>query len=153
MLNPVLSRLSRKVASVISRGRVSLVNNGKEDSHGVQKVQLQLLAGESKDAVEAQWPYGFHAHPHPGAEAVVQFFGGRDHAIVSNIGDRRFRPAGALQPGDVQLHNDQDGTTVTLTRDQTIVIKAKSIKLECEDLTIDASSSIVITSPSIDFNK
>ncbi len=87
-----------------SRGVVSVINAALR----MQGLQVRLLAGEVKDGLEHFEPYGFTAHPHAGAEAIVLFLGGdRSHGIVLATPDRRYRLKG-LQAGEVALYDDLD---------------------------------------------
>lgn len=149
MVPPVVAALQRKVSSLVNRGRINLV----DDTGKGQRVQVGLLADETKDGVERVQPYGLTTHPLEGAEAVALFVGGgRDHGLVVNVDDRRHRPR-ELEPGDVQLYNDQAGTHVKLTREQTIVIACKTLRITCEVLELTATTSITVTSPSVDVNE
>jgi phage baseplate assembly protein V len=167
-----LVELSRRVAMSATRGRVALV----DDSKKMQQVQVELLADETKDAVERFQPYGLTSNPKEGAEALVVFLaGGRDHGIVVVVDDRRFRLT-KLEPGDVALYTDE-GTKIVLGRNKTITIacetwnvggvktqdsdddavetvtiKAKNFTVDCETLSLTASSSITVNSPSVDVN-
>jgi phage baseplate assembly protein V len=146
--------LSRRIAMTTTRGRMSLVDDKKK----LQQVQVQLLADETKDAVERFQQYGFTSVPLEGAEALVVFLaGGRDHGIVFAIDDRRYRLT-QLEAGDVALYNDL-GTKIVLGRHDTVTITADTLQLNCSHIVVDsdtieisASDSITITSPSVDVN-
>src|SRR4030095_16989297 len=153
------NELSRRVAMTTTRGRMALVDDKKK----LQQVQLQLLADETKDNVERFQQYGFTSVSLEGAEALAIFLGGgRDHAIVVAIDDRRHRLT-ELKPGDVAIYNDT-GAKIVIGRDRTITIscdkrheesseevtiKTETFKVECETLELSASSSIKVTSPSV----
>jgi len=108
-MNPLEARLR----GMIGRAIVRLVDDARQE----QEVQLELLADESQDAVERIQPYGFTAHPHAGAEAIVGCVGGlRSHMIALVVGDRRYRLAG-LEAGEVALYDDL-GNLVKLGRDR-----------------------------------
>ena len=155
--------LSRRIAMGTTRGRMALVDDKKK----LQQVQLELLADETKDGVERFQLYGFTSVPLEGAEALAVFLGGgRDHAIVVAIDDRRHRLTD-LKAGDVAIYNDT-GAKIVIGRDRTITIdcdkrheasseevtiKTKTFKVECETLELTASSSIKVTSPSVDVNE
>ena len=159
----VQHELGRRVAMVVTRGRMSLVDDKKK----LQQVQLELLADEAKDSVERFQQYGFTSVPLEGAEALAVFLGGgRDHAVVVAIDDRRHRLT-ELKAGDVAIYNDT-GAKIVIGRDRTITIdcdkrheesseevtiKTKTFKVECETLELTASSSIKVTSPSVDVNE
>ena len=147
--------LSRRIAMTTTRGRMALVDDKKK----LQQVQVELLADETKDNVERFQQYGFTSVPLKGAEVLTVFLGGgRDHAIVLAIDDRRYRLTG-LENGDVALYNES-GAKIVLSKDKTItitsdelVIDGDHVHLSCSTLEIDAIDSITVTSPSIDVNK
>lgn len=121
--------------NVVSRCTLGLVNAAGK----LQALQIRMLAGEVKDAVEHLEPYGFTSHPKPGAEGVAVFPGGdRSHGVVVVLADRRYRLQG-LKAGEMAIHDDQ-GQCVHLTREG-IVIKgagkpvlitdAPKLRVEC----------------------
>jgi phage baseplate assembly protein V len=143
-----LVEVSRRVAMSASRGRVALVDAKKK----CQQLQVELLADETKDNVEHFEPYGFTSHPKEGAEALVVFLGGgRDHGLVILAGDRRYRLT-KLEEGDVALYTDE-GTKLVLGRNRTITADCDTFNVTCKSLTLSASDSITVTSPSIDVNE
>lgn len=155
--------LSRRVAMTTTRGRMALVDDKKK----LQQVQVELLADETKDGVERFQQYGFTSVPLEGAEVLCVFLGGgRDHGVVLSIDDRRYRLTD-LKAGDVAIYNDT-GAKIVIGRDRTITIdcdkrheesseevtiKTKTFKVDCETLELTASSSIKVTSPSVDVNE
>lgn len=121
--------------NVVSRCTLALANAAGK----LQQLQIRMLAGEVKDAVEHLEPYGFTSCPHPGAEGVAVFPGGdRSHGVVVVLADRRYRLQG-LKTGEMAIHDDQ-GQSVHLTREG-IVIKgagkpivmtdAEKLRVEC----------------------
>lgn len=107
----LLRPLAMRIANLFARGRVRSVNAvGK-----MQVLQLDLLAGETKDRLEHMEPYGFTSHPKAGAEAAAAFLDGdRSHGIVLVVADRRYRLTG-LAEGEVAISDDL-GQKVHLTR-------------------------------------
>lgn len=128
------------VQNMISRCTLALANaKGK-----LQQLQIRMLAGEVKDAVEHLEPYGFTSCPHPGAEGVAVFPGGdRSHGVVVVIADRRFRLQG-LEAGEVALFTDE-GDKIHFER-------GRKITMETATLTINASTAVDINSPSLKHN-
>lgn len=126
--------------NVVSRCTLALANaKGK-----LQQLQIRMLAGEVKDAVEHLEPYGFTSNPHPGAEGVAMFPGGdRSHGVVVVIADRRFRLQG-LKAGEVALFTDE-GDKIHFER-------GRKITMETATLTINASTAVDINSPSFKHN-
>jgi phage baseplate assembly protein V len=131
-----------------SRGLVALTDDGKK----MQRHQARLLANETKNDIEHFQPYGFTSVPKGGAETVVLFLGGnRSHAIAIVTDDRRYRLHG-LASGEVALYSDE-GTSVVLKRGKIVEVTCDEYHLTCKKLTIDASDSITVTSPSVDVNE
>lgn len=127
-LTRMVAPLKRRVMLMVGRGIVRLVN----DSLKLQELQVSLLADEVRNGLEHVQAYGFSAHPHPGAEAVVVFIGGnRDHGLVIAVGDRRYRLTGLAQ-GEVALYTDEDaagGHRVVLRRGRVVEIVASQVNL------------------------
>lgn len=123
-----------------------------DDTKKMQRHQARLLAKETKDDIEHFQPYGFTSVPKGGAETVVLFLGGnRSHAIAIVTDDRRYRLHG-LESGEVALYTDE-GTSVVLKRGKVVEVTCDEYHLTCKKLTIDASDSITVTSPSVDVNE
>lgn len=136
LISRMLAPYARRIGNLLARGVVSVVNA----SAKMQVLQVKLLAGEVKDGVEHFEPYGFTAHPRPGAEAAAFFFDGdRSHGIVVCVADRRYRLTG-LQQGEVALHDDQ-GQKLHLTRDGIVILTAKKCRVEAQDIELHASRS------------
>lgn len=110
--------LKRCIQMMLSRAIVTAVEAGR-----MQVVQVNLLAGETKDGVEHFEPYGWTSHPKSGAEAVVCFIGGdRSHGMAVVVADRRHRPAD-LKPGEVCVHDDQQ-QRIHITREGIVITGA-----------------------------
>ena len=119
-LQRLLAPLRRRIALLASRGFVLLDYEGE----GLRRLQVGLLAGETRDQVEHIEPYGFTSRPHPGAEVVVVALGGqRDHCLVLQAADRRYRLR-TLEKGEVALYTDE-GSSIILRRGGVIAIKAQ----------------------------
>lgn len=111
-LSRQLAPFVRRLSNMLARGTVALVNSATK----MQGLQIRLLAGEVKDAVEHFEPYGYTSNPNPGAEGVALFLDGdRSHGIVVVVADRRYRMTG-LETGEVAIHDDQS-QCVYLKRD------------------------------------
>lgn len=107
-LRKLIAPLHRRIMLSIARGVVKVV----DDSKGLQKVQITLLADEVADKLERVQQYGFTSKPKAGAEAVALFLGGnRDHGVVIAVDDRRYRLKG-LADGEVALYTDTDSKIV-----------------------------------------
>lgn len=115
----LLAPLRTRVANLVARAVVQLVADG----GGLQVVQLGVLEGETRDGCERVQSYGFTSHPHPGAEAVVLFVGGRrDHGLVLAVDDRRHRKR-PLAEGEVALYTDE-GDSIVLRRGRIVEVVA-----------------------------
>ncbi|MEQ8605191.1 MAG: phage baseplate assembly protein V [Marivibrio sp.] len=108
----LLEPLRRRIALLFGRGVITMV----DDQGGIQRVQIQALAGETLDRVERFQEYGLTSRPLSGAMAVFASIAGvRSHSIVLGVEDRRYRLKG-MTGGEVALYDDQ-GQVVYLTRD------------------------------------
>lgn len=146
-LAKALGPMARRIGNLLSRGVVGFVDSARK----MQSLQVNLLAGESKDDIEHFEPYGFTSCPKPGAETIAAFFDGdRSTGVVLVVADRRFRLTG-LAAGEVAIHDDQ-GQKVHLTR-AGIVIEGAGLPIKITDtptVTIEASTSIVLDTPLVD---
>jgi phage baseplate assembly protein V len=132
----MIAPLARAIGNMLARGTLVLVNAASK----MQTVQVRLLSGEAKEAVEHFEPYGFTACPHPGAEALAAFLAGdRSHGVVLTIADRRYRLQG-LEAGEVALHDDLE-QKVHLTRTGIVVSSPLKVRIEAQDIEMHASHS------------
>lgn len=107
----MMAPLQRCVANMAARATVALVNSAGR----IQRVQMRLLNGETKQSLDHFETYGLTSNPLPGAEGVALFFGGdRSHGVIINIGDRRYRLQ-SLAAGEVAVYDDL-GQKIHLTR-------------------------------------
>lgn len=129
-MDKVLGPLVRRIRLALGRGIIRLVADGA----GIQTVQLDLMANETRSKVERFQEYGFTSVPLAGAEAAVIFMGGnRDHGIVVAVDDRRYRLK-ALAAGEVALYTDEGdkihfkrGNTIEITTDNLVVNAAEGV--------------------------
>lgn len=132
-LQKILKPYHRRITNLLARGVVRLV----DASTLMQSIQLSVLSGELLDNVEHFEPYGFTAHPHAGAEALVASLGGnRSHAVVISIADRKFRLR-ELAPGEVALYTDE-GDRLHFQRGGHVLLQA--------------SNSVTVDTPNIYFS-
>lgn len=133
----LLRPLRRGLAHLVSRAVVTLVN----DAAKMQALQVSLLADETLDGVEHWQPYGFTAHPLPGAEALVLAVGGhRAHSVVVSCGDRRFRLTG-LEAGEVAIYTDE--------QDKIHLRRGRVIEFETGTLNVKATTAVHFDTPLI----
>lgn len=136
MLNPLMLRIKH----LVGRGVVQLVDDAPQE----QVVQLTLLADETLDGVEHPQPYGFSAHPHPGAEAYSVFAGGnRAHGLVLVVGDRRYRVK-PLAQGEVAIYDDL-GQKVVLHRDRIQVTSPTLVQVTAPTVRVQGNLEVTGT--------
>jgi phage baseplate assembly protein V len=143
-----LRGLRDRIMMMLARGVLRLVY----DEPKMQALQVGLLRDETIDRVEHPQPYGFTAHPHPGAECFMAFPGGaRNHGIVLMVDDRRYRIR-ALEQGEVMIYTDEDqdegGHRIHFKRDRKIEVRAgQEIALVCgnSSMTLRPDSIRVVT--------
>lgn len=134
----MMASLEGRVRLMLGRAIVRLI----DDSAQAQELQLELLSDETQDGVERFQNYGFTAHPHPEAEALVAFVGGlRSHAVAIVVEDRRYRLTGLAQ-GEVALFDDL-GNVVKLGREAIEVVAVSKVTVAAPDgVEITANTTI-----------
>lgn len=116
MSDRLLDPIRRQIGNLLARGTLVAVDAARK----MQSLQVRLLAGEIKDAVEHVEAYGYTSHPLPGAEVVAGFLDGdRSHGLVLLVADRRYRLT-SLEPGEMAIHDDL-GQKVHLTRSGIVI--------------------------------
>lgn len=140
-MKAALTAQANRVRMMVSRAVLS----GVDDSKTMQTVQIDLLDEETQDGVEHFQPYGFAAHPRPGAEGVAFSVGGlRGHTLLLNVADRRYRMTG-LAEGEVAIHDDQ-GQSVLIGRAGIRVVSPLGIAIETDgDFSVAAGGAVAIT--------
>lgn len=138
-LAKILGPLYRKISNLVTRGAV-----GRADSTGkMQRLQLRLLAGETKDDVEHFEPFGFTSKPLAGAEHVTIFMDGdRSHGITLVVADRRYRLQG-LADGEAALH-DAFGNKAHFKADGTLDVVAGA-KVQITSPLVTMSGNLEVT--------
>lgn len=132
-LRRFLQPLEGRVRLMVGRAIVRLV----DDATRTQSVQIELLEGETQDAVERYQDYGLTSVPHPGAEAVAVAVGGlRSHMIVIKVDDRRYRLTG-LEQGEVALFDDL-GQLVKLGRDRIEIVSDNEVKVTAPKVIVES---------------
>lgn len=128
-----------RIRMMVARGTLAGVNAALK----LQGLDIRLMADEAKAGVEHFEPYGFTAHPHVGAEVLAVFLGGlREHGIVVQVADRRYRIQG-LEAGEVAIYSDEDrdgGHRVHLKR-------GRLVEVRCRRLVIRADEAVEIETP------
>ncbi len=130
----MIAPLKRRVMLMVSRGVVSLVNDGLK----LQGLQVELLAGEVADDVERFQEYGFTSVPASGAEVIALAVGGnRSHLVVIACDDRRYRPGGMVA-GEVAVYA-KFGSKIVLKASGDVEITPASGKVK---VTGDVEASV-----------
>jgi phage gp45-like len=123
-----LAPIQRRMMLAIGRAML----RGVSDAGGVQTLQVSLLAGETRDAVERVQQFGLSSVPMPGADVVVVSVGGnRDHPVAIAVDDQRFRPTG-LAGGEVCLYSRRPGQRITLLADGTVLVQGTTLRIEAD---------------------
>ena len=137
---------SRRIRLMVARAVVRLI----DDAARLQLLQVELLAGETRDKVERFQEYGFTSHPVKGAEVIALAVGGnRDHVVVIAADDRRFRVRN-LAEGEVALYTDE-GDVIHFKRSQLIEINSGGhVKVVAPQCTIDSPSTRITGAVQID---
>lgn len=146
--------IARRIRMMVARAVV----RGMDESGGLRRLNISILADEVKDGVEHFEAYGISSRPLPDAEALVVFLGGnRDHAVALSVTDRRYRPKD-LEPGEVVIFDDQeqeirikrDGIFITTTRpDGVNITTTKATVTATGDVSVDSATKVVVVAPEI----
>jgi phage baseplate assembly protein V len=132
-----IAALRRRVMLMVSRAVVKLA----DDRKSLQQLQLALLPGELRDAVERFQEYGFTSVPLPGAQGILLCVSGnRDHPVAVAVDDRRYRKAD-LQLGEVAVY-DHAGNFIHFRNDGVIHIRA-AVKLLVETPLMEVTGDII----------
>lgn len=146
---------SRRIMTMVRRLTVS----GSNDALGLQRLQIETLAGVTQDGVERVQNYGFTSRPKKGAEGVVLYLGGNsDHGVVIAVDDMRYRVK--VEEGEVAIYTDEgdkihfkrgnkiDITTGTLTINASAKVNvngATEVNVNTVKATVTASGDATIT--------
>lgn len=106
----MIDQLYRRARMMIGLGTVQTST----DDGPVQKLQVLLGQGQTRDNTPNLQNYGHSSRPHVGADVVMLSIGGdRSNSVIVAVGDQRYRIA--LVEGEVAIHDDI-GQKVHLTR-------------------------------------
>jgi phage baseplate assembly protein V len=128
----LIEPLRRRVMLTVGRA----VLHAAAEGNGLQRLQVTMLADETREAVDHVQAYGLASVPLAGAHAVIVCVGGRrDHPVAVAIDDPRFRPSW-LGPGETCLYTHLDrgeGHHVVLTADRRIRIRGLDVVIEATE--------------------
>lgn len=137
-MSDLVNRLANRVRLTVGRAVLAVVN----DALKLQSVQVQLLEGEVRDDAEHFQHYGFTSVPFAGAEGIALAVGGsRDHVLMINIDDRRYRLK-ALQNGEVALYTDE-GDKIVMKRGNQIEVTA-GVKVTLVTPLVEATGNLQV---------
>lgn len=124
MLDAAMRGVRQRVQNLAARAVLQLVN----DAAAVQRVQLELLAGEIRECQRVQ-PYGLSTVPAAGAHPAVVLcpLGDRTQALAIVVDDVRSRPTGGAS-GDVVLYD----------------LRGNKIELKAGTITITAVDALAV---------
>ncbi|ASV33135.1 phage baseplate assembly protein V [Candidatus Hamiltonella defensa] len=126
----------------LSRLCSRLMVRGTNSTAACQRVDVSLIAGETKAGMEYLEPYGFTGIAHAGAEGVALFLSGdRSHGIVINMADRRYRLKD-LQTGEVALYTDEG--------DHIVLKRGRVIEVTTDTFVVKAKNKVVLDTPRVD---
>jgi phage gp45-like len=115
-----LERIWRRMLYVIGRGKVTLA----DDSKGVQYLQVQMGALETRDNTPRLAEFGFASVPPVGSDVIVVFIAGdRSNGVAIASGHQGSRPRN-MNPGDVMLYS-LDGKSLYLPATGPVVLDTK----------------------------
>jgi phage baseplate assembly protein V len=143
-MRAAFDRLSRRLLSMVGRGRVTAV----DDTGNVQMVQVKFNDGELRDNTPRLAEFGFTSFPPNGTDMVVLFIGGdRSNGVAIASGHIQTRMKN-LQAGESAIY-DSIGKYIYLTQTG-IVIEAKNQPVTVNDattVTINAATAIQCNTP------
>lgn len=119
----------QKMRMMLARGILNLVSS----ATGLQIMQIDLLADETRDDVERVQNYGHSGHPPKGSTvAAVAIGGSRDHMVVVACEHPQYSPQ--LNVGEVAMYA-MFGQLFKMDEEGNVTLK-------CKDFIVDADGSI-----------
>jgi phage baseplate assembly protein V len=129
------NKITIKLNSIFDRGTITLI----DDTKKIQSAQAKFNGDEILDGLERFQEYGFTSKPHPGAEGIAVFPGGkRSNGIVIKVDDRRYRLKG-LEDGEVAIFTDEG--------DKIVLKRGNKIEVTTHEYIVNASTKIKFTTP------
>ena len=136
-LRRFVAPIARRLRLVVTRGVVTSVE---DEAAQLRKLQVALLAGDVRSAIEHFETYGWTARPRLGAEVLAFALGAStDHTVIGAAPDRRYRPTD-LADGEVVVYG-YEGQTIRLKPGRVIEIEADTIKLTAGGSTIEMDAA------------
>lgn len=124
----------QKMRLMVARGVVKLVKDA-----GLQLIQADLLADETRDGVERIQNYGYRGHPPQGSTvAAVAVEGSRDHLVVVACEHPDYVPK--LNSGETAMYS-MFGQLFKMDKDGNVTLTCKNFRIEAsEDVTTTAKN-------------
>lgn len=160
-LRRAIEPLHNRILLMVGRAVIRATEDGKR----LQELQVEITKGELRSGVQFLSQYGIASRVHlPDAagdpEAVVVAVGGnRDHLMAIASEDRRHRPKGKLQPGEVILY-DSVGTTVHFQQGKLLRVEvanaeeageiqviAGTVNVDCDNADVNAQEKVAVVAP------
>lgn len=121
----VVGTIQNKVLLLVGRGLILAI----DDSKGIQKLQITLLADEVKDQVESFGHFGFTSNPPVKTECIMVSVGGsRDNGVVIATENRELRLKN-LAPGESALYN-KNGKYVWIKANNNVEMLLSKLKIQ-----------------------
>lgn len=140
MIHPIqtMKENARKISNLFSRGVVTRTTSTTK----TQKLQMSMMADESRDDIEHPQEYGHASVPLEGAETIAGFYGGnKDHGSVLRVFDKRYHPRD-LEPGESCIYN-HEGTRVNLRNGGIVeIIAGTEVTITVPKLTISGDLEV-----------
>jgi phage baseplate assembly protein V len=154
-LSRALGPIYRRIMLMVGRGTLSMTNDGS----GQQRMQVELLDGETRDVADRVQQYGISSHPPAGSHVVVLNVGGqRDHPLIIGADDPSARPTN-LGAGEVMIwsahghrtHMRADGGMLITTQEgHRVEYKpGGGFEIECQDAVVKATGSVRMETPAL----
>ena len=110
-----------------------------------QRLQVRVLAGETKDDMELFEQYGITSVPLQGAGGLALFFGGdRSHGVVIMPGDKRYRPTD-LEPGELAIYT-HEGAKIVMRNGKVIEVECDEYRVKTKRYSVQAEETISLKS-------
>ncbi|RFB73818.1 MULTISPECIES: phage baseplate assembly protein V [unclassified Herbaspirillum] len=114
-----------------------------------QRLQVRVLAGETKDDMELFEQYGITSVPLNGAGGLALFFGGdRSHGVVIMPGDKRYRPTD-LEPGELAIYT-HEGAKIVMRKGKIIEVECDEYRVKTKVYSVEAEQTISLKSSAFD---
>jgi|SRR5215469_8644542 len=145
MSSSITDRLYRRIMMLVAPVKITAT----DDTGPVHRAQIRGFPPETIDAMPVLQIYGLASHAMVGSDAMAIFTSGdRSNGVVIATGNQQYRLRN-LKSGEVALY-DNGGNVVKLANGGKIEITCPhDITIKCDTLSINADTSITLTSPKV----